>query len=989
MGEGRFESFSQNGKRFALTASDSSGYVWDLPDAPGTDALRPTSLHATTGPAAMPVKNAEFAEDGRLVVTNSDGSACYYGPAMDKEPMKIKLAPAKATDDFATLATDQRGLWIVTALRVIPNSATMKPVVQGHPPSTPSNASPSPIPTSPTSTAASLRPDLAYVWNLTKAPNDPQPVASLKGFPLNLGLPYIVVDPKGRRLLAVSAQVQPGQRGQLLVWDLQPPSQVRPDAESSRSSPGEGVPFMELLGSGNAGQVMPLNVRSVAISSDARWVIATVSTNFGWYDSEPYLWDLEALNPTQPVRLRGHEKPLSAAVLAPDDQRLVTASQDSTARVWDLDSLSISAQPVRISPSAAADLPSPAALISDNRRWLAAIHLDGAARLYGLNADDPTIRPTPVTPKGHHTRWLTTSVDRRWLGLVGDHDLTLLNLEDARPDAQPVVLTGMPKVTLDLRLATDEQGRWFATDEPLDVGHTSISLPMQRRIRLWNRPTKTGPVRPITLKNAIVSRVPNVYRSRSIVVDPTGRRMAVLRNENKLELWTLADPDPSASAVELMETSEGAAGRPIQGFSSTPDGARIVVGKFTPKADRNGQTFEIHCLNLGADDPNVTARTVNVGVNSVPHLPYKPFVLAFTSDRRWLIDCRQEGARLLSLEPSETDRNRTCETLTLVDLKESERKGASFSPDPTGHWLLAAYSDDRFDLRMMPSLNDLSGVPTKGNHLIIVASVNESLNCRIFDFDGVMAERIYDTTLTKDPALIDLIKQLKSLSPPHKLTTNEKDQVIAAVRSVVGLVPDRNVSLFDLTRCDPQKPTKPIQVSLSRDKSRDGTPGVFSNDGRWLAIGFGESASLWQLDNETPHKELSVTGLNSRINGLAVSPNDNLFAIASGDGLIRCFDRNGDARGGVLYPAAEFPGLGFVSSDQIAISRDGKHLFTTEFNAATISARSLDQLLEITRRAVGRNMTREEWDQFRPKGGNDESIPKLIPELGDDTGRTK
>ncbi len=132
-----------------------------------------------------------------------------------------------------------------------------------------------------------------------------------------------------------------------------------------------------------------------------------------------------------------------------------------------------------------------------------------------------------------------------------------------------------------------------------------------------------------------------------------------------------------------------------------------------------------------------------------------------------------------------------------------------------------------------------------------------------------------------------------------------------------------------------------------------------------------------------------MTGLNGRIYGLAVSPNDDWFAIASEDGLIRLFDRNGDARGGVLQPAAEFPGLAHASSGQIAMSRDGKRLFTTDFNGATISTRSLDQLLEIARRAVGRNLTLEEWERYRPKGGKDERAPKLIPELGDDAGRTK
>ncbi len=301
-----FYSFSQNGKQLALNRYDASGYVWDLPKAPGTGALRPRSLHHTLGTSATQVKNTEFAEDGRLVVTNSDGTACYYDPAaVDKQPAKIKLAPAQATDGFATLATDQRGLWIVTAQKVTPSRATMKPVVQAGPSSTPSNASPSSIPAPGTSAPVSPHSDqLAYVWDLTNAPDDPKPVAAIKGFPRNLGLPFVVVDPKGRRLLALSAQVQPGQQGQLLAWDLPPPPKGRPDGDSPRSSLGEGVPFMELIGSRVAASAKPLYVGSIAISGDARWVLATVRPGVAEYDSQPYLWDLEALNPTQPVSLR-------------------------------------------------------------------------------------------------------------------------------------------------------------------------------------------------------------------------------------------------------------------------------------------------------------------------------------------------------------------------------------------------------------------------------------------------------------------------------------------------------------------------------------------------------------------------------------------------------------------------------------------------------------------------------------------------------------
>ena len=92
------------------------------------------------------------------------------------------------------------------------------------------------------------------------------------------------------------------------------------------------------------------------------------------------------------------------------------------------------------------------------------------------------------------------------------------------------------------------------------------------------------------------------------------------------------------------------------------------------------------------------------------------------------------------------------------------------------------------DLRLMSSVNDVSGIPTEGKSLIIVAVVNEVLHFRIFDGDGKMVVDTDEKRLTDRPRPIeDLRKQLESLWPPHELTESEKVRVIAAVTSIGGL----------------------------------------------------------------------------------------------------------------------------------------------------------------------------------------------------------
>ena len=92
-----------------------------------------------------------------------------------------------------------------------------------------------------------------------------------------------------------------------------------------------------------------------------------------------------------------------------------------------------------------------------------------------------------------------------------------------------------------------------------------------------------------------------------------------------------------------------------------------------------------------------------------------------------------------------------------------------------------------YDLRLMSSVNDLSGISTGGMILIIVAAVDNVLHFRIFDGDGKVVVDTDEKRLTEQAWQIeDLRKQLESLWPSHELTTSEKSRVITAVTSIVG-----------------------------------------------------------------------------------------------------------------------------------------------------------------------------------------------------------
>ncbi|HKI20127.1 MAG TPA: hypothetical protein VKA15_19715, partial [Isosphaeraceae bacterium] len=92
-----------------------------------------------------------------------------------------------------------------------------------------------------------------------------------------------------------------------------------------------------------------------------------------------------------------------------------------------------------------------------------------------------------------------------------------------------------------------------------------------------------------------------------------------------------------------------------------------------------------------------------------------------------------------------------------------------------------------YDLRLMPSVKDVSDIPTAGKDLIIVARVDHMLHFRGFDADGKSVVDTDEKRLAKRaPEIDNLRKRLVRLWPPHELDRREKSSVISTVISIVG-----------------------------------------------------------------------------------------------------------------------------------------------------------------------------------------------------------
>ena len=87
----------------------------------------------------------------------------------------------------------------------------------------------------------------------------------------------------------------------------------------------------------------------------------------------------------------------------------------------------------------------------------------------------------------------------------------------------------------------------------------------------------------------------------------------------------------------------------------------------------------------------------------------------------------------------------------------------------------------------MSAVKDVSGIPTTGEDLIIVADVDNSLHFRMFDGDGKVVVDTDEKGLTKRSRQIaDLRKRLVGLWWVHELAGSERERVITAVTSIVG-----------------------------------------------------------------------------------------------------------------------------------------------------------------------------------------------------------
>ena len=187
-----------------------------------------------------------------------------------------------------------------------------------------------------------------------------------------------------------------------------------------------------------------------------------------------------------------------------------------------------------------------------------------------------------------------------------------------------------------------------------------------------------------------------------------------------------------------------------------------------------------------------------------------------------------------------------------------------------------------FDLRLMFSLNDVSGIPTEGKNLIIVAAVNHVLHFRIFGGDGKVVVDTDETRLPEQARQIeDLRKQLESLWPLHEITRSDTGWVVTAVTSIVGhtrlgstIEPEVGPNV------DLSAPDGSLPYNLINDKLR--RPGLIFLLGWGASIAGREPSQAWSSGSLFPPSRSELARyLAQQIDFPSKDESNNLELVAS------------------------------------------------------------------------------------------------------------
>jgi WD40 repeat protein len=561
-------------------------------------------------------------------------------------------------------------------------------------------------------------------------------------------------------------------------------------------------------------------VFSAAFSPDGRRLITA-----SW-DKTARIWDVETGR--QVLLLSGHAGRVNSAAFSPDGQRIVTASEDHTARIWN----ALTGQEL-MRLTGHLDALQFAAFSPDGRR-LATAAVDRTARIWDAETGNELLRmighTEPVvfamfSPDGR--RLVTASFDKT------------ARIWDATSGREVLLLRGHTERVYSAAFSPD--GRRLATAS------------FDKTARIWD---------------AATGRQVLVLRGHADVVDSAlfsadGQRLATASWDRTARIW---DAETGQQLLLLSGHVD-----PVYSAAFSPDGRRIA----TASLDKTARLWDV-----ATDHEQVLLRGHTEAVISAAFSPDGRRIATASWDKTARIWDVATGATVLTLSGHADGVN-----------------GAAFSPD--GQRLVTA-SDDR-TARVWDIATGRSPLTLSGHTLRVLATS--------FSPDG---RRIVTTSNDKTVRLWDAATGRETLS-----LRGHTDGVPAAAfspdgRRLVTASVDKTARLWDTTTG---------QQVLVLTGHTDGVYGAaFSPDGRRVVTTSADkTARLW--DAVTGREVLVLSGHTESLGFAAFSPDGRRIVTASDDTTVRIWDA---ATGEQLRLISGHP----VSVNAAVFSPDGRRLVT-------------------------------------------------------------
>jgi WD40 repeat protein/serine/threonine protein kinase/TPR repeat protein len=312
-------------------------------------------------------------------------------------------------------------------------------------------------------------------------------------------------------------------------------------------------------------------VRSAVFSPDGGRIVTA-----SW-DKSARIWD--AATGREVARLVGHTDRVWSAAFSPDGRRVVTASHDKTARIWD------AATGRQILPLGGhTDRVTSAAFSPDGRRIVTASY-DKTVRIWDaatgiqirvLTGHTDLVMNAAFSPDGD--RIITASHDktaRIWDAATGRQILLLNGHTDwvitaaFSPDGMQIVTASHDKTAGIWDAATGRQIRLLSghTDRLLFAafspdGRRTATASFDKTARLWD--VATG--------REIMRLIGHTGEVAGAVLSPDGHRLVTASYDKTARVWD------AATGREIMLLSGHT--EPVASASFSPDGLRVVTGSY-------------------------------------------------------------------------------------------------------------------------------------------------------------------------------------------------------------------------------------------------------------------------------------------------------------------------------------------------------------------------------------------------------------------------